>query len=432
MDKLTFLLMNNLVSDRTLSYIKTVTICAGYDVARVLPDEDAKATSTSLQKQFLNRANAWACFDTAILDIYAHYPRVDETKLELYTQLFADTDRLQTWLNKLEQAEMSIQETNMFTSTFLRGRRLKVGSKQNTRGSIDVKHVSSRKKSSSFDYANALATNGFSFAEFIAAKLLHFPNVRVLGIDAHSNLPGPKNAATLYSSRAEWLLSKIANVLPQLPKLEVRLHLHGRLLHKSFLSAIIGDLSQIKLVRFECYNNCDHYRHGASFMRTLKARTGVKRLEIDTRNDPSNSNPIPDRTQRDHICDLALKFLIEVEALPDGGTATEIALCSQFLTSRFNAIPCLNAHYEDAQYIMDFDDKSELDFLLSMFKHKGAAVRKITIASRKRQELDLPLDTPIGLVKLTALGLCNVFLSPQLKKRLQMLKPGLRMEQVNW
>lgn len=421
MDTLTFLLMNNLVSDRTLSYIKTVTICAGYGIGRVTvtsDDEDGKDPATSLHK------NAGALFDTAILEIYAHYPTVYEPTLEIYTQLFADTGLLGTWLTTLMQATLSIHDTKMFTSAFLRGRRLKVGPRQSRQ------YCSCGEKSSNFGYAKALATNEFSFAEFIATQLLQFPNMDILALDAHCSfgLEDLDNGRTraLYSLRAECLLSSISRILAKLPNVEARLSLHGRLLHNSFLSKNTGDFRQVKVARFECYNTSSHYLRGIRFMKTLQTRSGVKKLEIVTTNDPSRGDPLHPLDQT--TVALVGIFLNEVADLPIRGTATDIALCSQFLTSYFYSIPLLNESYTVAQYTVTLAYVSELENIRAMFRHAGAPLTHLKIISAARYQLDVPGTTQAGLVSLTDIVLCNISLSPRTTKC--MLKPGTRITQV--
>lgn len=428
LDKLTFLLMNNLVSDRALSYIKTVTICAGYDIGRMTPDKGGNTTCSSFGKQFHNKKNAWALFDTAILEIYACYPRIDEAKLELYTQLFADTGRLQTWLMKLRQAKTSIQKTTMFTSTFLRGRRLRVGPQKNKKSGeiISVMQGSSSENSSNFDYANALATNEFSFAEFIATKLLQFPNLNILAIDAHDNMGAdPDNAHTkdLYSTRAECLLSSISRVLPKLPNVEVRLSLHGRLLHGSFFSTNNESLSQIKIVRFECYDNRDHYLHGISFLKMLKISSGVEKLEVLTTNDPSSGNPRSDNALYRAVFTSGRDFVLEIAALPDNGTATDIALCSQYLTSTFHVMRLINDRYRVAQYTLTLDYRTEVWALRHIFHLPGAAMKRLKIILTKKYEL--PPVTRMGLKSLQVLELEKFSLCPQVKECFKKANPWL-------
>lgn len=419
MDELTFLLMNNLVSDRTLSYVTRVTICAGYSIGHTTPNKKRKRTPLSPEKQFCSQRTARALFDTAILEIFAIGPFVHRETLESYTRLFADTGFLQAWSKALTQAILSIQQTGTFASSFLQGRRLRVGSYQTT-------------NPTNFYYAKDLATNKFSFAKFVATNLFQFPNLRNLAIDAHYkfgvDIDNPHTTA-LYSTRAESLLSNIAMVLPRLPVVVAWLSIHGRLLHESFLSTNIEGLSKVKLVRFECYDTANHYLHGTRFMSILKARSRVEGLEIVTTITPKGYHrlnqalhPSTDFQQR--------LFLREIGRLASDGTAKHLALCSQYLTSVFSVFSAMNECYKTAQYNVDLHYPGERFHLREMFENESPALKVLRIISAKKYELDVPDITKLGLVNLRYLALRNITLGPEVTKLLER-RPGLRIEQLN-
>lgn len=426
MDKLTFLLMNNLISDRTLSRITTVTICAGYSVGCATPDRKRKwtpSTPSSSSEQFSNERNAQALFDTAILEIFAHRPNINEGTLEAYTQLFADIGLLQAWSITLIQAILSIQKTRTFASAFLQGRQLRVGLKQS---------VTPANWSINFGYAKALATNRFSFAEFIATKLLLLPNLINLAIDAFWDFGvDVDNAHTiaLCSARTESLLTNIAMVLPRLlPDIVLGLSIHGRLLHESFLSTNIGDLSKLKVVRFECYDNGDHYLHGTSFMKMLKARSRLEKLEIVTTNDPKGGDPTLNGTLHASIALLAQPFVQEIADLPLGGTATNLAFCSQYLTSMFTVVPIMNQRFRVIRYTIDLRHGSQIEDIRAMFGSACPVLEVLKFFSATKYELDVPGITEIGLVNLKFLELCNFTFGPEVTKLLNE-RPGLEISQ---
>lgn len=256
----------------------------------------------------------------------------------------------------------------------------------------------------------------------------------MLAIDASCKFGVDTNKApttALYSARTERLLSIIATVLPRLPNVEARLSFHGRLLHESFLSTEIGDLSQIKIVRFECYNNYDHFFHGCDFMAILEERASIIKLEVVTTNDPNGSDPIVDNTLLRSIFRMGENFLMYTAGLAMGKTATakEIALCSKFLTTKYYAAPLFNELYTVAQYTLTLDYEEELENLLAVFWFRGTGIRRLKIISAKKAELDLPNVDRVGLYKLTDLELYNITLSPRLTEWM-MLKPGLKITQL--
>lgn len=386
MDNLTFLLLNDIIRPKTLSYIKTVTICSGYEIGNLMTRWTIRP-APSLNELSIGITNKRAAYDTAIMDIFQDYPIMSAEKLDKYTKLFSDPEYFD-WKFLFSYTKRLLKESNgQFRSFFfLNGQKLKVG-KGIGRCEFDIlSRCLSGDRTSTFEQVEKLAMHRFSFAKFITSKLCSFYNLKMLVIDINETFAKPcysfinTNEEVEFCSRAFHLLHHVNKLLERLPKLQLGLNIHLPMLLGKDKHIDPYLKSRITVLRLGTYDTGLDYAYAARFLRSFRTSKMIKTVEFSTSQEFVEPGPI----SLAHEFRAIAEFLIrEIGDLSVGPSLNQLSIFSPFLTAHFRTIPYLGARMGSIklELTVNLSDLREITYLGELLSSKNPGLKHLRVIS---------------------------------------------------
>lgn len=239
-DKLSYLLILGNVSKLTLSYVKSITLCAGYDFTGLGVDRlniiDMYLRVDSFRSCQGYYFNILAAIDLAICDVLSE-GEINNEKSNYYEDIFGSVKEFELWEHSLQVASESIKASQSFESLYLHGHTLPLGLPKNGESEITGLPTSSVTKpddrSRGRYTVESLVLNTYTFQDMLVHKLLipeYLTNLSTITLDiGGSTFQSPfRHSNENYCARKGVLLLKtLATIINGFPALKIALNFNS-------------------------------------------------------------------------------------------------------------------------------------------------------------------------------------------------------------